>query len=764
MALAQCPPNTNNLLQGAATVCAAGNTGKVYVGSPGFTVQEWLYSHNNQDWTIMAGTDDTLTYTNLVQTTYYKANVKYNVCSVVPSNTIIITVVPTTNAGVITGAAKGCRYTHSGLLTLENYTGTIREWLVYDTITNVWNSNANTTNQYNFTNLTTETQYRAVVKNSVCDADTSAIATVGVYLLPEVAFNDPSGCLGTIMQFNENVSKSYEPDNTLSSYLWNFDDGTASIERFPQKTYTNARVYNVTLTATTSKNCNRSLTKAITVYHNPIADFYASNVCLGDSTQFQDASSSQSGSITQYNWTFGDMERAIIPNPAHKYAVAQTYTVGLSVTSGYGCTHYTDKTLQVYHNPVAAFMADSVCYDTATPFTNHSTTEDGIFSKFLWDFGDAATSEQQHPAHKFPSAQNYSVKLWVETDKKCRDSVIQEILVHPLPRVAFDIINACDGQPAQFTNRSTIEKGNIIAYRWNFGDGDLSMDENPEKLYFNAATYNVELLAVSDKACENRLLQQAIIYKNPIANFSVENSCFNTPITLVNTSFINNTETLSYQWALGDGTVNNNRELQHTYDYPGTYSITLTVSSNTGHCLDSMVNTVRIYSLPLIDAGEDITASLGYAVQLRASGGETYRWSPAEGLSATTIANPMATPIQTTSYTVEGIDAYGCTNYDDVTVFVVNDNRIAPTNLITPDGNGKNDTWIITNIENYPQAVVSLFDIHGRLIFSTSNYQNNWDGRNSNGDTLPDGTYYYIISLDNNSHVYKGAITVLRNK
>jgi gliding motility-associated-like protein len=523
-------------------------------------------------------------------------------------------------------------------------------------------------------------------------------------------------------------------------------------------------VYNVTLTAVTSKNCSRSLTKPITVYHNPVADFHVSNVCLGDSTRFRDASTSRSGSITQYHWTFGDMEHAAIQHPTHKYTGAQTYTAGLSVTSIYGCQHYTAKTVQVYHNPVAAFIADSVCYGTATQFTDYSTTEDGTFSKFLWDFGDAATSGLQHPAHRFAAAQNYMTKLVVETDKNCRDSVTHEIIVNPLPQVAFGVANACDGQPAQFINRSTIGKGDIVAYRWSFGDGDLSTEENPEKLYFNAAIYQVELLAVSDKACESRLLQQAVIYKNPVADFSVENVCFNTPITLVNKSFINNTETLFYQWTLGDGAHSSNHELLHTYDYPGTYAIKLTVSSGIGHCLDSMVNTVRIYPWPLIDAGENITASLGYAVQLRASGGEIYHWSPSEGLSATHIADPMATPAQTTQYAVEGIDEYGCVNYDSVTVFIINDNRIVPTNLITPDGNGKNDTWIISNIENYPQAVVSLFDMRGQLIFSTDNYQNNWDGRNGNGDALPDGTYYYIISMDNNHRIYKGSITVLRNK
>jgi gliding motility-associated-like protein len=761
---AQCPPNTNNLLQGSATVCAAANAGKVYVGNLDFTAQEWFYSHNNQDWMVTVGNGDTLAYANLTQTTYYRATVKHGTCAPVLSNTITVTVNAISDAGTLTGTSKGCRYTHSGTLTLENYTGNVQQWLAFDTLTNVWTSAANATNQYAFVNLATETHYKAIVKNGVCTADTSAAAVVGVFLLPDVRFNDPSACLGTTMQFNEDVSKPYEADNALSSYLWNFDDGTASAERFPVKTYTDARVYNVKLTVTTSKNCSASLTKSITVYHNPIADFSAANVCFGDSVRFRDASVSNSGNILQYYWTFGDMESAAVANPAHRYAVAQTYTAGLSVTTEYSCIHHISKIIQIYNNPVADFRADSVCVGNATLFTDYSTAEEGMFAKFNWTFGDASVSVLQHPLHRFSAPQNYTTMLQVETDKGCRDSITHEIVVYPLPIAAFDIVNACDGMPVQFINQSAIDAGVITAFRWNFGDGATSTDVNPAKLYFNAAIYNVELLAISDRMCETRLQKQAVVYKNPIADFLVENVCFNTPVTLTNKSFINNSENLIYHWELGDGYTNGNRELQYTYLQPGTYAVKLTVVSDEGHCIDSMVNTVQIYALPAIDAGNDVSASLGYAVQLSASGGNRYNWSPAEGLSATHISNPLATPKQTTEYTVEGIDEYGCVNYDIVTVFIIDDNRIIPTNLLTPDGNGKNDMWIITNIENYPQALVTVFDLHGKEIFSTRNYQNTWDGRNKTGDILPDGTYYYVITFDVGDRIYKGAITVLRNK
>jgi gliding motility-associated-like protein len=761
--VAQCPPNTNSLLQGTAIVCAVNNAGKVYINDPAFDVQEWFYSHDNQNWMVTAGSD-TLYYTGLTQTTYYKANVKYGACSVVLSNVITITVHPVSIAGTITGAVKGCRYTHSGVLTLENYRGSVVHWLAYDTLTNVWNTVDNTTDQYHFTNLATETYYKAVVKNGVCPADTSPAATVGVYLLPEVHFNDPSACLGTAMQFYEDVHKSYEADNILSLYQWNFDDGTTSTERFPIKTYTDARMYNVTLMATTSQNCSSSLTRPVTVYHNPIANFNTSNVCLGDSSRFRDASISNSGNIVQYYWTFGDMENDNIKNPIHKYADAQTYTVGLSVTSIYGCNNSTSQTVQVYQNPVAAFIADSVCLGDATHFTDYSISGDGLLHNFQWTFGDAAVSKLQHPSHLFAAAQNYTTQLLVETDKGCRDSVTHEIVVYPLPVVVFDVINACDGMPVQFVNHSTVDAGTIAAYQWNFGDGATSPDKNPEKLYFNAGIYTVELLAISDRNCETRLQQPATVYKNPVADFLVGNECLHTPITVVNKSFIRNDESLVYQWDLGNGDTRGNHEFQYVYQDAGNYAIKLIVTSDRGQCRDSMTNTVQIYALPDINAGADVTTSLGYAVQLQASGGKTYYWSPAGGLLSTHIANPIANPKQTTEYTVEGVDEYGCINYDVVTVFIIEDNKVVPTNLVTPDGNGKNDTWIISNIENYPQALVTVFDLHGKELFSARNYQNTWDGRNKNGDIVPDGTYYYVITFGMNDRIYKGAITILRNQ
>lgn len=85
------------------------------------------------------------------------------------------------------------------------------------------------------------------------------------------------------------------------------------------------------------------------------------------------------------------------------------------------------------------------------------------------------------------------------------------------------------------------------------------------------------------------------------------------------------------------------------------------------------------------------------------------------------------------------------------------------SNAFTPDGNGKNDTWIIENVETFGDVQVRVYDRWGKLVFSQQAYQNDWTGI-SGGDALPDGTYYYFLTFDSSDKLYKGAVTIMRNK
>ena len=84
-------------------------------------------------------------------------------------------------------------------------------------------------------------------------------------------------------------------------------------------------------------------------------------------------------------------------------------------------------------------------------------------------------------------------------------------------------------------------------------------------------------------------------------------------------------------------------------------------------------------------------------------------------------------------------------------------------NIITPNGDGKNDTWVIKNIDQYPNNSVKVMDKSGNVVYSKQGYTNDWDGTYNNAP-LSQGTYYYIVDFGADSGlVYRGFITIVRD-
>jgi gliding motility-associated-like protein len=172
---------------------------------------------------------------------------------------------------------------------------------------------------------------------------------------------------------------------------------------------------------------------------------------------------------------------------------------------------------------------------------------------------------------------------------------------------------------------------------------------------------------------------------------------------------------------------------------------------------------VSVKPLPTqsLDAGLDDTLSLGSSISLSATGSGivSWDWSPTTTLDNAYIMNPNATPDSTTTYYVIGTDVNGCRASDSVTVYVDADFSLVVSNMMTPNGDGKNDTWMIGTIDKYPNTSVIIVNRDGQVLYENNNYDNTWDGT-YNGQQLPDGTYYYIITSSISSKVYKGSITI----
>jgi len=183
------------------------------------------------------------------------------------------------------------------------------------------------------------------------------------------------------------------------------------------------------------------------------------------------------------------------------------------------------------------------------------------------------------------------------------------------------------------------------------------------------------------------------------------------------------------------------------------------VESQSATCASARVPVTVTTHSTVADAGPDVTITKGAQTALKASGGTKYTWSPAEGLSSTEIVNPVASPQVTTTYRVTVQTPEGCTSTDEVTVTVIP--KIIPTNGITPNGDGANDTWVIKNIEYYPEAEIEIFNRWGNKIFTSKGYKTPWDGT-LNGQQLPIAAYYYIIKLTKDEAPISGNITLIR--
>ena len=164
----------------------------------------------------------------------------------------------------------------------------------------------------------------------------------------------------------------------------------------------------------------------------------------------------------------------------------------------------------------------------------------------------------------------------------------------------------------------------------------------------------------------------------------------------------------------------------------------------------------------LVEAGEDASIFPGESIALNGQANGSILWSPEESLSDPGISSPEANPLATTTYTIT-TEINGCFFSDEVTILV--QNPLSIPNTITPNDDGFNDLWSISNISNYPNAQVMVFDRWGQQVFKVTGYTQDqrWDGSH-NGLRLPSGTYYYVIELKvgGTTKIYNGPISIIK--
>ncbi|MDD1728439.1 MAG: PKD domain-containing protein [Methanospirillum sp.] len=418
-------------------------------------------------------------------------------------------------------------------------------------------------------------------------------------------------------------------------WMWDFGDGTNDTVASPCHTYQQAGIYSVQLTASNQQGTDKKVEKEfISVTGDippPVAMFEGTPVSGSAplTVQFKDLSL---GPPTSYYWDFGDATISDQANPAHTYSGPGSYTVSLTVTNS-GGSHTTKRENYILVGGSGGVVADFEAAPTsgAAPLTvKFSDKSTGSPTMWNWDFGDdvvipmdadascsgGGCNNIANPTHTYSKPGTYTVKLTASSQTGGSSTKVREgyIVVSQSGGVVADFeaapTNGAAPLTVKFSDKST---GSPTMWMWDFGDdvvipmdanascsgGGCNNIANPTHTYSKPGTYTVKLTASSQTGGSSTKVREGYIIVSQsggvVADFEAAPTNGAAPLTVKFSDKSTGSPTM-WNWDFGDdvvipmdadascsgGSCNNIANPTHTYSKPGTYTVKLTASSQTG--------------------------------------------------------------------------------------------------------------------------------------------------------------------------------------
>jgi serine protease len=429
---------------------------------------------------------------------------------------------------------------------------------------------------------------------------------------------------------NTRVQFTNQSTGNITSWLWDFGDGTTSIDPNPSHIYGDARTYTVSLTVTGPDGSDTETKETyikLFIPEVPNADFTREPISVNKpmTVQFTDTStcpatlmyqvngtiltgsieSASYGGITTWTWDFGDGTTSNERNPAYTYQSLGSYTISLTVVGPGGSdTKTMGDYIQVtmYSAPVANFTAIPVSGNDplVVQFTDTST---GRAYSWLWNFGDGKTSTEQNPNHTYKNTGSYQVSLTVVgpggSDIETKMDYIQ-VTTSP-PAANFTAIPRSGNGPlaVQFTDTST---GNVSSRLWDFGDGTTSSERNPKKTYHNIGSYAVSLTVIGPGGSdiETKKGYIHVTHPVPVASFTANPRNGDGPLVVQFTD-TSMGHVSSHLWNFGDGTTSTEQNPAHTYTFKDTsdFTVSLSVTGLGGTDTETKMNYIHLNPPPI---------------------------------------------------------------------------------------------------------------------------------------------------------------------
>ncbi len=568
------------------------------------------------------------------------------------------------------------------------------------------------------------------------------------------ALLDPSyiTCDGFDFQFKNEAPYT----SLIHTYYWDFGingittDTSTSSE--PVYIFPDTGVYNVKLVINRGEECPDSATTEMKVFPYFNAGFVHNGACKEFPFQFTDTTKTTYGSVIGWRWNFGDettsLDTSQLRNPSWKYSTASTKQVQFIVGSTKGCIDTVLKEIIVYDKPpiTLPFKDTLICsIDTLQLFASGLGT-------FSWLPSYNIINPNSPNPFVYPkTTTKYHVTL---NDRGCinKDSIQVRV-------VDFVTLDAKPDSTICLTDSVSLRAlGDGLKFLWSPpGDLDDPTKSNPKAKPNGNTVYTV--ISTIGKCTEtDQVTIRTIPY--PFANAGADTTiCFEDTAVLRGRIIA-----AAFMWSPLSSLQNPNT--LNPFAFPlRTTNYVLTVTDTLG-CPKPFRDTVTVTVRPriLAFAGRDTAVVVGQPLQLNASGGEFYLWSPPNGLNRIDINNPIAVLSDNMRYLLKVSTQEGCFAHDSINVKVF---KTAPDIFVPNAFTPSKETNSLFRPIPVGISTFEFFRIYnrwGQLVFSTSRAGYGWDGTLA-GKLQNSGTYVWTvrgIDFTGRTIAKKGTMVLIR--
>jgi gliding motility-associated-like protein len=507
-------------------------------------------------------------------------------------------------------------------------------------------------------------------------------------------FDKASGCVPALFNFRDS---SMARNSTISSYRWQFDDGSTSTANIATHTYNAMGTFPVKLVVENAIGCKDSITKSVSV-SDVKADFDVdvNGVCGGKPIKFINQSSVNAAT---YLWDFGDGTTSTDTFPVHTYSQENNYTIKLTVTDGKGCVNTMVKPgfvkIKNIHVNFTATPTFKTCPDLISNFQLQAPAN-MQFKNVMWDFGNGNTSNDNNltPQGVYTRSDSFDVKLVVVDNNNCTDTIVKpKYIIVAGPAGDFSFMPDFGCTPFNVTFNAQFK--NTTTTIWDFGNGDTRLDRTlatqTTYTYRREGEFNPTLVLKDDFGCTvNIVSKKKINVARMVPFFGVDKTsvCDGTGRVSIKDSVYTsaNSPIKDFFWTFTDSTNTVTKGVGDTFlpVSAGSYLIKF-YAENTYGCKAKDSVKVGVYTRPVITSIDDKLICKGEQIPLNLVGNPTkVEWTPGNSLNASNVQNVIAKPDATTQYIIKAYHYPQCPVYDtvNVTVKTLLDARAFPDTIV----------------------------------------------------------------------------------